>query len=155
MKKYIFLIVCVLALITIAGCQKKDDALKLGEESTITIGTDFDVTMEIVEGSVTSDSLQIYLDINTHIEINGGNASDFTIEAFKNGKWYTIETGLRSNTQEAYIFNRIKYMTINFSKIYGTLPSGHYRIVKLFFPWSQEQTYTNEDNFYLAAEFDI
>lgn len=156
MKRLVCLFICIVTLLSFAGCKKADEiTIDKGEESAIVVGSDFDVTMEIVEGSVTSESARICVKNNTGIQINSGNERDFSLEVFENGKWYTIKTGIRSNTQEAYIFDSLRYLDIDWSDIYGTLPKGHYRLVKSFFPWSSDGTYSYKDEFYLTAEFDI
>lgn len=83
------------------------------------------------------------------------NKNDFAIEVLDNGTWYTIEKGNRVNTAEAYTFVGERNLDIVWYSIYGELPKGHYRVVKYFFPWTEDGTYGVDDGFYLTAEFEI
>lgn len=153
MKKLICLIVCTAVLLSATGCGQ--GAIKKGEKSSVVEGEIFDVTMEVVPESVRPGSITICVKNNTDIEIHSGNENDFAIEVLDNGKWYTIDVGSRENTAEAYIFEDERDLDISWSNTYGALPNGHYRIVKYFFPWTEDGTYGIKDGFYLTAEFDI
>lgn len=153
MKKLVGFILCIAMLFSVAGCGQ--GKLTKGEESSVTEGTAFDVTMEVVEGSVTPASLTVCVKNNTDLEIDSGNEHDFAIEVLDDGTWYTIKTGDRNNTAEAYGFSGEQTLELEWSNVYGALPAGHYRIVKYFFPWTADGTYGVKDGFYLTAEFEI
>lgn len=153
MKRWICLMIYTAILVSVIGCGQGE--IKKGKASSVVEGETFDVTMEVVPGSVTPSSLTIRVKNNTDIEINSGNESDFAIEVLDNGDWYTIEVGAWSNTAEAYIFEGERDLDINWSNIYGSLPEGHYRIVKHFYPWAADGTYGIKDGFHLTAEFDV
>ena len=153
MKKIITMILCIMLVLIFASCGQSK--IELGEESSVREDTKFDVSMEIVDGTLTQTSATIRVINNTDIEIDSGNAYDFAIESQQNGKWYSIKTEERTNTAEAWTFEGTRDVEINWSQIYGTLPNGHYRIVKYFSPWAEDGTYGFDDSFYLTAEFEI
>lgn len=126
-----------------------------GEPSEIEEGTAFDVTMEAVEGTVTPTSLSVCVRNNTEIEIDSGNEYDFSLEAFNNGVWNTLPCEEQVNTDEAYLFAGERTLALDWSTTYGPLPEGRYRVVKYFFPWTEDGTYGLDDGFYLTAEFDV
>lgn len=153
MKKMTAAVLCLILALSLFGCGK--NVLKPDKESTVAEGTDFDVSMEIVEGTVTPLKATVLVTNNTDIEIDSGNEYDFSIEVLDDGKWKTIETGERDNTAEAYIFTGERELVLDWKNIYGALPEGHYRIVKYFFPWTEDGTYGIDDQFCLTAEFSI
>lgn len=153
MKKRISLLLCFFFIFVLAGCTQIK--LEKDEVSSVEIGADFDVTMEVVAGSEKKDSLTICVKNNTDIEIDSGNEYDFSLEVWDDGKWYTIKSPVLENTTEALVFVGERNLDIEWSNIYGKLPNGKYRIVKYFCPWTEDGFYTYEDGFYLAAEFSI
>ena len=87
----------------------------------------------------------------TDEEIDSGNAYDFGVQVERNGAWYWLEEeGERANTAEALIYlkDTPRELEFNWADRYGSLPKGHYRVVKGFF----ESAYSN---FRLAAEFTL
>lgn len=153
MKKITAAVLCIISALSLFGCGK--NSLKPGEESTVTEGTGFDVSMTIVEGTVTPSKATVLVTNNTDIEIDSGNEYDFSIEVLDKGKWKAIETDERDNTAEALIFTGESELVLDWKNIYGALPKGHYRIVKSFFPWTENGIYGIDDQFYLTAEFSI
>lgn len=153
MKKAFMLILYMSVLLLFAGCGQ--EKLNIGKESSVVEGTAFDVKMEVVEGSVKPGSLAVCIKNNTNLEIKSGNEYDFAIEVLDKETWHVIETGERANTAEAFVFKGERTLDIDWSNIYGPLPSGHYRIVKYFFPWTEDGSYGIKDGFYLTAEFNI
>ena len=78
----------------------------------------------------------------------------------QNGRWYDLEeNGDFANTAEAYIFEKDmpREMTFQWADRYGSLDTGHYRAVKWFFEFHENETEHDKRvvDFALAAEFDI
>ena len=115
-----------------------------------------DVTMKVVEGSVTPSGLTVRISNNTGIDINGGINYDFSIEKKEDDKWSPVkEIGDRTTDTETYIFQGERDLNINWSEIYGSLSAGEYRVVKFFYPSTEDGSYGTDDGFYLFAEFSI
>lgn len=115
-----------------------------------------DVTMKVVEGSVTPSGLTVCISNNTGIDINGGINYDFSIEKKEDDKWSPVkEIGDRTTDTETYIFQGERDLNINWSEIYGSLSAGEYRVVKFFYPSTEDGSYGTDDGFYLFAEFSI
>ena len=101
MKKILVLSLCFVLALWMAGCV---------QNKNINFG---DVTMKVVEGSVTPSGLTVRISNNTGIDINGGINYDFSIE------------------------------------------KKEYRVVKFFYPSTEDGSYGTDDGFYLFAEFSI
>ena len=106
MSKRINLIIIMLMIVFLTGCDK---SLETGAVAEQAVNTYDGITMEIMDGT-----------------------------------WYEIPTKERNNTGEAIIFLKDApvQMDISWRSIYGILPKGNYRIVKGFFPWTEEKGVT-------------
>ncbi len=147
------MVICITLALSVSGCGKT--GLKIGEASSVVEGTEFDVSMEIVDGAVTPIKATLRVTNNTDLEIESGNAADFTIEVLQDDEWKTIEIGERNNTAEAIGFVGESELEISWINTYGKLPGGKYRIVKCFFPLTEDGSYGVDDRFFLTAEFNI
>lgn len=144
MKKILVLSLCFVLALWMAGCV---------QNKNISFG---DVTMKVVEGSVTPSGLTVRISNNTGIDINGGINYDFSIEKKEADKWSPVkEIGDRTTDTETYIFQGERDLNINWSEIYGSLSAGEYRVVKFFYPSTEDGSYGTDDGFYLFAEFSI
>ena len=144
MKKILVLSLCFVLALWMAGCV---------QNKNINFG---DVTMKVVEGSVTPSGLTVRISNNTGIDINGGINYDFSIEKKEDDKWSPVkEIGDRTTDTETYIFQGERDLNINWSEIYGSLSAGEYRVVKFFYPSTEDGSYGTDDGFYLFAEFSI
>lgn len=144
MKKILVLSLCFVLALWMAGCV---------QNKNINLG---DVTMKVVEGSVTPSGLTVRISNNTGIDINGGINYDFSIEKKEDDKWSPVkEIGDRTTDTETYIFQGERDLNINWSEIYGSLSAGEYRVVKFFYPSTEDGSYGTDDGFYLFAEFSI
>ena len=115
-----------------------------------------DVTMDIVEESITPSGLTVIISNNAKIDIYGGIADDFLIEKLENDKWSPlVEIGDRSNNTETYIFQGNRELNIYWSDIYGSLTPGTYRISKCFYLDTVDDASSSNDGFYLITEFII
>ena len=131
MKKILVLSLCFVLALWMAGCV---------QNKNINFG---DVTMKVVEGSVTPSGLT-------------GINYDFSIEKKEDDKWSPVkEIGDRTTDTETYIFQGERDLNINWSEIYGSLSAGEYRVVKFFYPSTEDGSYGTDDGFYLFAEFSI
>lgn len=144
MKKILVLSLCFVLALWMAGCV---------QNKNINFG---DVTMKVVGGSVTPSGLTVRISNNTGIDINGGINYDFSIEKKEDDKWSPVkEIGDRTTDTETYIFQGERDLNINWSEIYGSLSAGEYRVVKFFYPSTEDGSYGTDDGFYLFAEFSI
>ena len=115
-----------------------------------------DVTMDIVEESITPSGLTVIISNNAKIDIYGGIADDFLIEKIENDEWSPlVEIGDSSNNTETYIFQGNRELNIYWSDIYGSLTPGTYRISKCFYLDTVDDASSSNDGFYLIAEFII
>ena len=127
MKKILVLSLCFVLALWMAGCV---------QNKNINFG---DVTMKVVEGSVTPSGLTVRISNNTGIDINGGINYDFSIEKKEDDKWSPVkEIGDRTTDTETYIFQGERDLNINWSEIYGSLSAGEYRVVKFFYPSTED-----------------
>lgn len=144
LKKFFVSLLCFALALSAAGC---------GRDKSFDLS---DVTMKIVEGSVTPSGLTVRVSNHTGIDINGGIDDDFSIEKKENDKWVPAEEiGDRTDHAETYIFQGERDLNIHWSEIYGPLSAGEYRVVKFFYPSAEDGFYGEDDGFYLFAEFSI
>lgn len=144
MKKIIAIVLCIILSLSMIGCNRN----KKFDEG--------DVTMVVVQESVTPLGLTVHINIKSKIDVNGGIDYDFTIEKKENGEWVPVqEIGERSTSTETYIFQGERDLKIYWSEIYGELIPGEYRVVKFFYPGAVETANISENGFYLTAEFII
>lgn len=151
MKKVLCAVLAVVLICLCAGCSK----LKLGEKTEYETGSLDGLSMTVKEVDASSGKLTLTVKNDSGIEFDSGNENDYLIEAQKDGEWYTIDVEETLNTMEALCFLDENELVINYSVRYGALPTGHYRVLKYFFPFSPEGEYTYEDGAYLEAVFDI
>lgn len=105
MKKILVLSLCFVLALWMAGCV---------QNKNINFG---DVTMKVVEGSVTPSGLTVRISNNTGIDINGGINYDFSIEKKEDDKWSPVkEIGDRTTDTETYIFQGERDLNINYLK---------------------------------------
>lgn len=105
-----------------------------------------DITMEIVEGTLTNTSATIVItDLSGEDNIYD---KDYRIDKLEDDKWYTLDDIIKGNVLIAGTGlgldenNQLK-QEINWEKYYGPLEKGKYRIVK------------NTSNRQVATEFTI
>ena len=116
--------------------------------------------MTLVDGSAYPGQVEVTILNTTNTEIDSGNSADFFLQVEQNGQWYDLEeNGDFVNTAEAYIFESgtPREMTFQWANRYGSLDPGHYRAVKWFFEFHENETEQDKRvvDFALAAEFDI
>ena len=156
--KNVFILCCALCLLILTAC---GSAPKISEEaSDLEVNNHEGVTMTVVDGSAYPGQVKVTILNATDTEIDSGNSADFFLQVEQDGQWYDLEeNGDFSNTAEAYIFekNTPREMTFQWASRYGSLDAGHYRAVKWFFEFHENETERDKRivDFALAAEFDI
>lgn len=156
--KNVFTFCCALCLLVLTAC---GSAPKVSEEaSDLEVNTHEGVTMTVVDGSAYPGQVQVTILNTTDTEIDSGNSADFFLQVEQDGQWYNLEEKQDyANTAEAYIFESgtPREMTFQWANRYGSLDPGHYRAVKWFFEFHEDETEKDKRivDFALAAEFDI
>ncbi|MDY3866512.1 MAG: immunoglobulin-like domain-containing protein, partial [Dysosmobacter sp.] len=119
------------------------------------------VTMTVVDGSAYPGQVKVTILNATDTEIDSGNSADFFLQVEQDGQWYNLIPKQKEydNTGEGYIYNEDTpgEMTFQWASLYGSLDPGHYRAVKWFSEFHEDETDPDKRNinFALAAEFDI
>ena len=160
MRKNILVIAALLiALVSLSGCEAigglvtKITGASLGDpagDKTLREGA----IMEYV--SNTSESLTVKMENRTDSTWQSGNMRDYTLEAEKDGVWYTVtQVGELANTMELMLFAPGDEMThtFKFSDRYGRLEAGKYRVVKSF--WANASETIEAGEFHLVCEFTV
>lgn len=172
--KNVLTILVILNLGFFSGCKKNDDALSESlsdvdnfkdattsameaskiNESSYTVNNFYNANISVKEDSITTESISVEI---TYTGDDTGNLGEwFILEANKNDKWYALPI-LMSN----YDFNDIAYpiendgsrtMDYNWKDLYGTLPSGEYRIIIKINNYRAPGNFTT---YYLAVPFTI
>ena len=144
MKKILVLSLCFVLALWMAGCV---------QNKNINFG---DVTMKVVEGSVTPSGLTVRISNNTGIDINGGINYDFSIEKKEDDKWSPVkEIGDRTTDTETYIF--LKYMVRFRRENTESLSSFIHRqkmalmVQTMVFTYSLSSVSSNKYEFYRGA----
>ena len=139
MKKTIFIVLlCDIILIGLVGCtQSEIGGNYIGEESTVEIATDSDVTLSIKEGTLTNTGATIVL----------------TNTSNKEGVWHVINVQRIFETPLLHLKNgETKEIELNWKGSYGELENGTYRIIKGIDYEYEENKY---ESFRVAVEFHI
>ena len=117
--------------------------------------------MTVVDGSAYPGQVKVTILNATDTEIDSGNSADFFLQVEQDGQWYNLIPKQKEydNTAEGYIYNEDApwEMTFQWAGRYGSLDTGHYRAVKWFFEFHENETEQDKRvmDFALAAEFDI
>ena len=154
-KASVFCLALCLLVLTACG-----SAPKISEEaSDLEVNNHEGVTMTVVDGSAYPGQVQVTILNTTDTEIDSGNSADFFLQVEQDGQWYNLEEKQDyANTAEAYIFEKDtpREMTFQWASRYGSLAPGHYRAVKWFFEFHEDETEQDKRvvDFALAAEFD-
>ena len=156
-KASVFCLALCLLVLTACG-----SAPKVSEEaSDLEVNTHEGVTMTVVDGSAYPGQVQVTILNTTDTEIDSGNSADFFLQVEQDGQWYNLIPKQKEydNTAEGYIYNEDApwEMTFQWANRYGSLDPGHYRAVKWFFEFHEDETEQDKRvvDFALAAEFDI
>ena len=161
MKKTLLIIAAlVLISVSLIGCDatkeffdKKSDATLGGKSDGEKISYE---NAEMMYVSSTSNSLTVKIVNNTASTWQSGNMRDYSLEAEKDGEWYSVtQIGEYANTMELMIFAPGQEMThtFNFYDRYGKLAPGKYRVVKSY--WANATETTEAGEFHLVCEFTV
>ena len=156
-KASVFCLALCLLVLTACG-----SAPKVSEEaSDLEVNNHEGVTMTVVDGSAYPGQVEVTILNTTDTEIDSGNSADFFLQVEQDGQWYNLIPKQKEydNTAEGYIYNEDApwEMTFQWASLYGSLDPGHYRAVKWFFEFHENETERDKRivDFALAAEFDI
>lgn len=166
MKKYLAFSLA-LCLLTLTACSNSPKAET--EPSDVEVNTyeveagdsaEQTVTMTVVEGTAAPGQVTVTVLNTTDMEIDSGNEWDFSLQVEQDGQWYDLKAKKAwAITAEAYIYepNVPRELTFQWGGIYGSLEPGHYRVVKSFFEFHEEETERDKRivDFDLAAEFTL
>ena len=157
--KNVFTFCCALCLLALTAC---GSAPKISEEaSDLEVNNHEGVTMTLVDGSAYPGQVKVTILNTTDTEIDSGNSADFFLQVEQDGQWYNLIPKQKEfdNTAEGCIYNEDApwEMTFQWASLYGSLDPGHYRAVKWFSEFHEDETEQDKRNinFALAAEFDI
>ena len=136
MKKILILLVLFAVLLSSCGKFNPDDYPWELTESDVVPYSDNAYSLEIIEGTLTNTGCKVLISKNNDEDEYLLCGEDFSIELLGD-KWYKIQS-----PQEYVIFpaagwffgndNPNGEQDMDWSKIYGELPTGTYRIVKSF-----------------------
>lgn len=132
-----------ISLILFTGCGQK-----LGEEFTQEVNTLEGAEITVDESMVTSIGITYMISNQSDQDLNYGQ--DYGLQKEKDGKWYQVEPRNPVAVTLELLWlpaGNTDTLEISWETSYGTLSSGHYRIVK--------SVSDNENSYYLAGEFDI
>lgn len=154
MKRRMYLlcgVVFISCLLTACGSKARIS----GEVFEGEVNTYEGVTVMVAEGTARPGTVTVEILNTTDLEIDSGNEHDFGLQKEVDGKWYWLETkGEWANTAEALIYERDtpRELELTWDSRYGSLPEGHYRVIKSFFEYRGPGDCTD---FLLAAEFNL
>ena len=150
------LALCLLALTACGSAPKVSE-----EASDLEVNNHEGVTMTVVDGSAYPGQVKVTILNTTDTEIDSGNSANFFLQVEQDGQWYNLIPKQKEfdNTAEGCIYNEDApwEMTFQWASRYGSLDTGHYRAVKWFSEFHEDETDPDKRNinFALAAEFDI
>ncbi|MBQ6841212.1 MAG: helix-turn-helix domain-containing protein [Bacilli bacterium] len=126
------------------------------EKTTVELNEVDSITMEIKEGTLTTTSATVMItDVSGHKWSYG---SEFRVDRKENGKWEEVES-----IHDDYAWNLMAYSVDKMGKLefnhdwsymYGELPKGYYRLVKIVLP-NVDRAVTEKDRKYISVEFEI
>lgn len=127
----------------------------VGEVSSISVGTDLDVSMKVLDGTVSAAQAKVLVENRTGSVLESGNEMDFGIEVLQDGVWKELAFKRPIVIfADALMHKEASEVLFVWGDLYGFLPKGTYRILKDFWIWNDSEE-RKEQEFVLAAEFRI
>lgn len=142
-SKILSAIIVGVSLTLLSGCGQK-----LGEEFTQEVNTLEGANITVDESMVTPAGITYTINNQSDRELNYGQ--DYSLQKEKDGNWYQVEPENPVAVTLELLWlpaGSTDTLETSWDTSYGTLTSGHYRIVK--------SVSDNENSYYLAGEFDI
>lgn len=123
-KRFLIVVICIILFVVIVLLFDKNNNY-LNEGKYVKENLAENVTMEIMDGTLTNTGAKVIItDVSNNDNTYG---KDYSIEKYENNKWVELKK-LENNvvtTMEGYKVNEV-----NWEKIYGSLTSGRYRLIK-------------------------
>ena len=151
MKKILSILFIFAMVLTLTACGEKYTL----EASDIRVNAEEveAVSMNLIEGTLSSTEVTVEMVNQSNMYLESGNEHDFSFQVEKDGVWYTLVSKEElANSTEALVSAPGSEMQLNFNweDQYGQLESGHYRVVKSFWP---EEDYSEQ--YHLAVAFNL
>lgn len=144
-RKYLIILIFCLIIIVLTSCKVMKDKYNI---ETIKRN----VSISIVDNSLTARGVKLILKNNSNVDIHYGNP--YEIEVNKNEKWQKLETELNF-TLPLYSLKPKQQieLILDWENGYGKLENGKYRIIKkIDVKQDNDDKY---DTFDVIVEFDI
>ncbi len=161
MKKILFMLLISAMLLCSCGKFNPDDYPWELTESDVVPYSDNAYSLEIIEGTLTNTGCKVLISKNNDEDEYLLCGEDFSVELLGDKKWYKIQplSEYLMFPATGWFFNNDNpngEQEMDWSKMYGELPAGTYRIVKNFRIMSGEVGVFNEDSAYnFCVEFTI
>lgn len=154
MKKLVSFIVAAMILCLSACAPSSVPTQGLGKKYEEVVNTLDGLTIEVVEGTLTSKSICVLVTNETGFGLVTGNPYHMSVQKEVKGEWYPLEWPANMGvTDEGYLYETgtSHEEVFDWSTRHGTLKAGHYRVVKSF----SVNEATEYEPHYAAAEFVI
>lgn len=150
MKNFHIAILAALLILNLAGCNTDisgEYPWSVTKTNVDTTSENADIKLQLVDGTLTSKGAELVLYNNSNMAISFG--ADYFIQLQRDNSWYDIEIEsldwtailLTVESDSEYTFE------VDWSSIYGELPSGTYKLIK---EYAQEQQVL-----FISVEFEI
>ena len=143
------------AALFLLGSGRSRESFTVGELFCGEVNGFHGMVMRVKKLSVRPTKAEILIVNNSPAEIESGGAEDFCLQLERDGDWYELKRLFpdeESSVSYGYLKGVPMSMKLDWSACYGSLPAGHYRIVKRF---SEYYGSAADAGFLLAAEFKI
>ena len=150
MKRSVVLI-CIILILSLAGCGNSKNEFQIGEKSNFVI-SEKGVGLSIKEDTLSRSGATLVLKNENDQPVEYGDVS-YTLEIKQDGEWHRINVELFF-ADAAYVLkgNETVELDTKWEEAYGKLAKGEYRIVKDIYTQKSDGTY---EKFYVAAEFSM
>lgn len=147
-KKLITILLCVVMILGMIGCEKLKNEFEVGSKSNIQISQK-DVLLSIKDGTLTNTSATLVLKNDSNKVLRYDEV--YEIEIKQKNEWHKINAEQFFNAPLWELDQKqSKNLELKWKHGYGKLIRGEYRIIKEVY-FEQE----SEQKFYVSAEFTI